>query len=186
MPSLSGSPRRLSSAREGDARFGAVKEDDHDGEVDVRVHEQHLRARRVRELRALVHEALPGVRRDDEARGGVSVRGAAEARRLVDLAARAVRAIGRRRKLATARAVLHVGRRRGDGATYRAWFSDPARLERLAAPVASFAWSLDASAEVVRLPGVPAHFVISQLTQEEVAEFRRRFRPSRDEVRDDS
>lgn len=98
-------------------------------------------------------------------------------------ALRAWRRAAERRAMAAARTVLHAGRRRpGSGLAYRAWFDDPARLDRLQAPVASFAWSIEASAEVLRRPGAPAHFALEPLTRAEIDEFRRRFAPSRDEV----
>jgi hypothetical protein len=90
-----------------------------------------------------------------------------------------------RRAQLVGRTVLHEGRRVGrPGLAYRAWFDEPGRLERLSGPVASFAWALEASAVLVaggvETPG--AHFLLSPLTQAEVAAFRQRFSPSREQL----
>jgi hypothetical protein len=79
--------------------------------------------------------------------------------------------------------VLHAAVvRKTGGVTYRAWFSDPARMERLVAPVTSFAWSLEVNAELVAPGGEhgDAHLVLHNLKPEDVAVFRARFGPTRD------
>lgn len=103
--------------------------------------------------------------------------------RLARLVAQAWRSAAERRRVAASRTVLHVGRRRGgSGVRYRAWFADAARFERIAAPVTSFAWSLECFAEAHRLHGAPACFELEPITPAEVEEFRRRFAPTRDEA----
>lgn len=102
--------------------------------------------------------------------------------RLARRVANAWRAAAGRRAVAAARTVQHAGHRTVGGVRYRAWFADPARFDRLVAPVSSFAWSLEASAEALRLPGTDAYFELGPLTAAEVDEFRRRFRPTRDEA----
>lgn len=108
--------------------------------------------------------------------------------RMADLLERAVLAWRRwaeLRRKERRRTVLHArqGSRR-EGCAYRAWFQDPGRLERLAHPVASYAWSIDVDAAIVPagVEGTDPHFLLSRITPAEVAEFRRRFAPCRDRV----
>lgn len=109
--------------------------------------------------------------------------GSSALERFVRRVANAWRSAARRRVVAASRTGLHAGRRRSEeGVRYRAWFADGARFDRLVAPVASFAWSIETSAEALRLPGTEARFEIWPLTRAEVEEFRRRFLPTRDEM----
>jgi hypothetical protein len=89
----------------------------------------------------------------------------------------------RQRAVLAGRTRLHTGRREGQsGIAYRAWFRDPAHLERVAGPVTSFAWSVEATAVLVApgAEGAEAHFLLTPLTPAEVSAFRKRFAPSRD------
>ncbi len=52
-------------------RTALADEGENHGQVDVRLHEHDRRARGARELRACGDEAVPGLRRHDEARAGV-------------------------------------------------------------------------------------------------------------------
>lgn len=89
-----------------------------------------------------------------------------------------------RRARTAGRQVLHAARSRRTGAAYRAWFADRDRLARIAAPAASFAWSIDADAHFVAagIDDPEPHLLLVPLTPEQVAEFRRRFSPTRDRV----
>ncbi len=89
-----------------------------------------------------------------------------------------------RRAREAGRQVLHAARSRRAGTAYRAWFSDRDRLARIAAPAASFAWSIDADALMVAagIDDPEPHLLLRPLAPEQIAEFRRRFSPSRDRV----
>jgi hypothetical protein len=89
----------------------------------------------------------------------------------------------RQRAVLAGRTRLHTGRREGQpGIAYRAWFRDPAHLERLAGPITSFAWSVEATAVLVApgAEGAEAHYLLTPLTPAEISAFRKRYAPSRD------
>lgn len=104
---------------------------------------------------------------------------------LIDGLGTAGRAAADRWNRAVGRTVLHTAvARKPAGFTYRAWFSDAARCERLVAPITSFAWSLEVDAIFVAsgIDDPEPHFELSPLTPGQAAVFRERFSPTRERL----